>query len=330
MKAAEFRPRRGLRSPHVQSVLASGGLRRWLHRDRHAELIHHAAPVDVDAGDGVRLRGALTRQRQRPDARGLIVLLHGWEGSIDSTYMLHTGAELLRRGFDVFRLNFRDHGDTHGLNRELFHSCRIEEVVRAVREVVHQHPAPLHGLAGFSLGGNFTLRVALKSRAAGFDLGHAVAVCPVINPRHGLDAIESAPWFYERYFVRKWRASLKRKQALFPDAFDFSRWRADASLRELTRELVAAHTPFPSIDDYLDGYSIAGDRLQPLDVPTTIVTAKDDPIIPVADFLALKLSSTTELDIAPYGGHCGFIHDWRLKSVIEHYIADRFERAAPV
>ena len=37
------------------------------------------------------------------------------------------------RGFDVVRLNLRDHGETHHLNRDLFHSCRLPEVVGAVR-----------------------------------------------------------------------------------------------------------------------------------------------------------------------------------------------------
>ena len=35
------------------------------------------------------------------------------------------------QGFDVFRLNLRDHGTSHHLNPELFHSNRISEVVGA-------------------------------------------------------------------------------------------------------------------------------------------------------------------------------------------------------
>ena len=34
--------------------------------------------------------------------------------------------------YDVARLNLRDHGDSHHLNDEIFHSCRIAEVVGAV------------------------------------------------------------------------------------------------------------------------------------------------------------------------------------------------------
>ena len=63
-------------------------------------------------------------------------------------------------GFEVVRLNLRDHGATHHLNRDLFHSCRLPEVVGAVRTLAQQFRGPAHGARGFSLGGNFMLRVA--------------------------------------------------------------------------------------------------------------------------------------------------------------------------
>jgi len=55
------------------------------------------------------------------------ILLHGWEGSAEATYVLSLGSLLLSHGFDVVRLNLRDHGATHHLNREIFHSCRLPE-----------------------------------------------------------------------------------------------------------------------------------------------------------------------------------------------------------
>ena len=68
-------------------------------------------------------------------------------------------------GFEVVRLNLRDHGATHHLNRELFHSCRLPEVVGAVRALALRFPGMPLVLAGFSLGGNFMLRVAAHREA---------------------------------------------------------------------------------------------------------------------------------------------------------------------
>jgi predicted alpha/beta-fold hydrolase len=324
----EFRPRGWLRNPHIQSVLASSGMRRLLFRRRRGALEDRAEEHILDCGNGVRLQGFRTRQTVRAQPRALAVLLHGWEGSVQSSYILHTGSRLLGEGCDVFRLNFRDHGDTHHLNRDLFHSCRIDEVVGAVAAVARRFPERPLIIGGYSLGGNFALRVALRAPAAGIPLAWVFAVCPVISPHAGLASIESAPWFYETYFLRKWRRSLQRKQTHFPDRELFSRAELRGSLRALTRDLVLRHTDFGSLDNYLDGYSIAGDRLAALTIPATILTAADDPVIPVANFRELSLAADTELTIVPHGGHCGFIRDFSLRSWAEDFLVDRLNRFA--
>ena len=330
MNGSDFKPPRLLQNPHVQSVLASSGVRRFVALRRGNEIETRAVEHILDCGEGIRLQGFHTAQRVRAQALGLVVLLHGWEGSARSNYVLSTGARLLREGFDVFRLNFRDHGETHHLNREIFHSCRIDEVVNAVGEIVSRFPSRALAIAGFSLGGNFALRVALRAPAAGIALAYALAVCPVISPASGLFGIENAPRFYERYFRYKWMRSLRAKQALFPDTELFSREELEDNLRGLTRSLVLRHTSFGSLENYLNGYSIEGDRLATLRVPATILTAADDPVIPIEDFRKLKLPPNVELDIAVHGGHCAFIRDFSLRSFTEDYIAERMLARAVV
>ncbi len=327
--ASHFRPSALLRNRHVQSVLASSRLRRLVARRNRQRLETPAIEHILDCGDNVRLQGFHTPQSALPQARGLVVMLHGWEGSVQSSYLLHTGARLLGEGFDIFRLHLRDHGDTHHLNEDLFHSCRIAEVVGAVKAVAGLFPDRKICVAGYSLGGNFALRVALRAPAAGIELQHVVAVCPVISPAAGLSAIESAPWFYQRYFMIKWADSLRRKQALYPKRFGFSEVELKTSLRGLTQALVERFTDLGSLDNYLDGYSVAGERLAALQVPVSILTSVDDPIIPVDDFHRLSLPAHSRLDIAPYGGHCGFIFDLSLRSFSEDYVAARLLEACP-
>lgn len=320
---ASFQPPSLLRNRHVQSVLASSRLRKFAARRAAARLEGGAEELILDCGQGVRLQGFLTRQTSLPQARALVVVLHGWEGRVDSNYVLHTGARLLDAGFDVFRLHFRDHGDTHALNPGLFHSCLIDEVVGGIADLARRVPHRSLCVAGYSLGGNFALRVALRAPDAGIDLSHAAAVCPLINPHSGLTAIESAPWFYEQYFMLKWGRSLRRKQALYPEQFDFNWRELHAGVRGLTRTLVERHTDFGTLDAYLDGYSIADHRLAGLKVPVSILTAADDPIIPVEDFHALQLPPNAHLRIADFGGHCGFIQDFRLTGFAEGWIVSR-------
>ncbi len=323
-----FKRRGALANPHVQSLLASSALRRAAVRMRFPGLHEASSEHILDCGDGVRLQGFLSVQSVQASARGLVVLFHGWEGSAQSSYMMVSAGRLLAAGFDVFRLHFRDHGDSHHLNEGLFHSCRIDEVVGAVRAVQTKFEPRRLLLAGFSLGGNFVLRVALRAPANGLNIAYAFAVCPPIDPAGSLTQIETAPWVYERYFITKWSDSLRRKQALFPHRYDFSEWLKKPTLRDLTARLVEEFTDYGKLERYLDGYSIVGDRLAALTVPASIITAEDDPVIPVADYRELQLPNHTELVLAEHGGHCGFIEDWRLKSWVEDVLVARLIRAA--
>lgn len=327
MDPRNYRPPRWLRNPHVQSVLSSSGLRRLLARKRRQLVESTAESHLLECSDGVLLQGFLTRQTTQAQSSGLVVLLHGWEGSARSNYVLHTAARLLQSGFDVFRLNFRDHGDTHHLNPDLFSSNKLGEVVDAVSEVARRFEPSWMGVVGYSLGGNFALRVGLQSRSAHLPLQHVIAICPVVSPPAGLQAIEDSPWFYEYYFMRKWTQSLRRKQVLYPDRFRFSKDEFNSGIRELTRVLVERHTPLQSLEAYLDSYSIAADRLASMPINAHILTAADDPVIPLADFLALQLPPRVTLDVAEHGGHCGFLDGWHLRGFAEEYVAQRLLQA---
>ena len=216
-----------------------------------------------------------------------VVLNHGWEGSAESLYVLSLAQRLFEQGFDVVRLNLRDHGETHQLNRDLFHSCRLPEVVGAVHSLQQLFPHRPLQLVGFSLGGNFMLRVAAQARVANLELARVVAVSPVLDPVATLNALQKSIPGYEAYFVRKWTRSLVKKQAAWPEAYDFRELKRQRDLKNMTAELVRRHTEFASLEDYLNGYAITGARLADLKVPSSIITSLDDPIIPAAGLLEL-------------------------------------------
>ncbi len=324
--ATPFAPSWPFTDPHLQSVLASSSLRRWSTRRRYPDLISVAQPVLLNCGDDVRLLGFHSPQVKLPESRGLVVLIHGWEGCADSSYLLATGGRLLDAGFDVFRLQLRDHGDTHHLNEELFHSCRLPEVLGAMDDIARRFPTRPLLVGGFSLGGNFALRVGLHGPSRGLPLAGVVAVCPPINPKHSMEAIEKAPFVYERYFIRKWTRSLRRKQALFPQRYSFDSWLHKPTLRSLTDQLVSEYTEYEHMDRYLDGYSVEGDRLSKMSVPTTILAAHDDPVVPIADFHELQLSDSTEVELTAHGGHCGYLLGPSMRSWAEERFLQQVER----
>jgi uncharacterized protein len=315
--ADDFSPPGWLRSAHFQSILPSLDFRRASVARRAAPLVAASSELLLDCGDGIRLQGfhAANGERGR-----VAVLLHGWEGSSDSMYILTLSQLLFENGFEIVRLNLRDHGATHHLNRELFHSCRLPEVVGAVRAIQQRLPGKRLNLVGFSLGGNFMLRVAAQAEAAGLDIAHAIAVSPVLDPNDTLDALENGFAAYNWYFVRKWSRSLLKKQAAWPGEYDFAELVRLSNLRRMTAELVLKFTEYPSLADYLNGYAITGTRLAKLAVPSTLITAADDPIIPVRGLERVAKPATLDITVTKRGGHSGFFENLTGPSWVERRI----------
>lgn len=322
--AARFAPSGWLANAHFQSIVPSLGLRRPFVAGRARQMLAVADTRIVDCGDGVRLLGHYSGQEAagKPPARDLAILLHGWEGSADSLYMLSLGSHLFTLGCDVFRLNFRDHGPSHHLNEDIFHSCRLDEVIGAVRSIQRSMPDKRITIAGFSLGGNFALRVAAQAPQAGIELERAAAVCPVLRPHSTMQVLESGWFVYQQYFINKWKRSLRRKQQCFPRRYDFRQILAQNTIRRMTELLVHNYSEFADLDAYLNGYAITGDALAHLQVPSHLLISLDDPIIPAHDLQSLARSPHLHVTSIPNGGHCGFIDSFNGASWADRQIAN--------
>jgi len=330
-----YQPAGVLRNGHLQTVLGSVWPVAWLTRRRAARLREAARELLLDCGDDVRLqaywsraagaRGAAIGATGVAGVRRVAVLLHGWEGSAEATYVLSLGSLLLAHGFDVVRLNLRDHGATHHLNREIFHSCRLPEVVGAMRALAVRFAGARLYLAGFSLGGNFMLRVAADAHAPAAIAG-AVAVSPVLDPEVTLAALERGPGIYQRSFLTRWSRSLRIKQSAWPGVHDFAPTLRLKALRSMTADLVARYTDFPSLAAYLSGYAVTGDRLAGLRVPASVLLADDDPIVPAADVKRLAPSPQLRVVRSRYGGHCGFADSVARPSIADRFVLQEFER----
>jgi hypothetical protein len=314
-----FQPPWWLRPATVQTVLAS-----FRPGAKAPDAVTAAARAHIiTTAEGVRMLGLLSIH---PAKRGLVILLHGWEGSADSTYVRTAARTLYAAGWDIFRLNFRDHGPTHHLNPGIFLAVYLDEVFDAVAQVASGYPGRPVFLAGFSLGGNFGLRVA--SCCAGrpiANLVRVVAISPVIDPYRATPRIDANPWILW-YFRKKWRRSLALKQRLFPDRYDFSDLAADLNLMQMTERLIPYHSPYPTARDYFNGYAVTASIWRRIKVPTTVITSADDPIIPVAHLLELPDNPAVQRLVQRWGGHNGFVNADLTTTWTDAWMARRFEK----
>ncbi len=313
-----FNPPVWARNCHVQSLLATIKFRRPLLLKQSKALLNTNKEMILDAGDGVQLQSFYSKHPQ--SKKSLAILIHGWEGSHESLYLLSAANRLYKEGHSVLRLNLRDHGTSHHLNEEIFHSNRLQEVINAVK-TAQQLIAPKETvLIGFSLGGNFATRIANWATTNGIALKQTIAICPAINPIDILHKLETGLSFYHNYFIRKWKRSLRKKQFHFPESYNFDNVYPMKSMRQMTEYLLQLFGDYPTPDDYFNGYALSGDYLKNLDTPVTILMSKDDPVIGYQDTFSLAQTNNLKIHASQYGGHCGFIKNSRLQSWVDDFI----------
>lgn len=296
-----FKPSFFFRNRHFQSIMASSRLR--LHRNNL--MAKNSREIIIKTSDGSRLLSFLS---QHPAGKGLIILLHGWEGSSSSAYLLSTGDYFYNLGFSVCRLNLRDHGDSHHLNEGLFHGALLEETFEAVNYLSSLSERKPVYLIGFSLGGNFSLRIAmLHSRRPIVNLKHVFAISPPLNPYNSTLAIDQGFSLYRKYFLLKWKRSLIKKQRLFPDKYDFSKMLKSKTCIELTEKIMPYHPNMSNYRDYFHLYTLTNDSFKNLNIPVRIFIAEDDPVIPHEEYRHIQENEFLKLSRQKYGGHCGFM-----------------------
>lgn len=323
-----YRPHPLLRNGNVQTILS-----RRIPPD--ARLVTKGEQmVLLDAGRdytgfdpdrSVRLLGVYTPGRFGPDGagapRGLAMLLHGWEGDSHSAYNLSMGSALLRAGYDVLRLNMRDHGPTHHLNKGLFYATLIQEVHAAAQQVGHWAGSRPFFLIGASLGGNFVVRMALRhARDPIPNLRRAIAVNPALNPRRTCTLLDQHA-FLRPYFRNCWLRSLRKKQLLFPELYDFAGLESLPAIRQMSDWLIKQSDRYNNVDEYLDAYRVRPSDIADLSVPLSILTADNDPIIPTDDIAALPSHPLLQVYVLQYGGHVGYNDLFPLHSRLPELVA---------
>ena len=309
-----FRPHPLLLSGHLQTIASV----RVTYR---AELptVQHA--IDLPDGDALMLH-----EDRPPDwvpGQSSVLLVHGLCGCHAAAYMVRLADRFFRAGVRVFRMDLRGCGAGAALSSGLNHAGRSDDLMTAMGWIANRTGSGPLGVAAISLGGNQLLRglgrvgMGADPKPYWFDRLHrAMAVAPPIDLlRCAVNLQRWVLWPYNRYFVRMLlaRAPLRvRERQEFQTAIREMRPR---TLRELDERITAPLSGFRDAADYYH-QSASASVLDQNPIPTLILAAADDPIVPVGCFTdrVNDLPPTTKLMIVPRGGHVGFIERAQGKS----------------
>lgn len=318
MSSIQFTPPVFLKNKHLQTIYGSKK------KPTIGKMLQNEKPfkLDVITHEPVSLTGRYSAQTES-DSKGVVILLHGWLGCVDSSYMLARGEALFRSGYDVVRLNMRDHGDSLGLNDGLFHACLLEEVYLAIQQIAANFPEKSIHLIGFSLGGSFALRIGWRNDQNDNripNLKQIIAICPSVEPEAVFSSIDSS-MIYRTYFTYKLRKSLLKKQQLYAKLYDFSKIIKLKSCTAITEALIHNYMDFKDINDYFSEYRFDEQKLKTIQTPVHILVAEDDPVIPVQDIQKLEgINPNMTLLTTRHGGHVGYVNDLKGQSWLDVYL----------
>jgi predicted alpha/beta-fold hydrolase len=298
----EFVPPTLLRNAHLMTIACAFWPRRY-------PALASTSPREFEVEVGSRIRAECHWQLE-PRRHPTLVLVHGLEGSSGSGYVLSAADQALRQGFNVLRLNQRNCGGTEHLTPTLYNSGLSGDVRAVVLELIERDGLAEVFAAGFSMGGNLVLKMAGEmGSGAPPELRAVAAVSPAIDLAACADAVgETRNFLYERHFVRSLKQRMRQKARLFPERYPLDGLDRVRSVREFDEVITARFCGFRDADDYYTRSS-ARRVLAAISVPTLILAAQDDPMVPFVSFSDPAIAANPHITLVGprYGGHCGFL-----------------------
>jgi predicted alpha/beta-fold hydrolase len=300
-------------------VVVSDFVAPWWARNRHVQTIFprflQKRPTltyrreDFSLPDGDKVN--LVWVGDPDNAKALVVMFHGLEGSIESHYCRDTAAFLKRQGYAVVLMHFRGCGGKPNLLARAYHSGETEDAWTLLSWLEQKYPEQTKLAIGFSLGANMLLKL-LGERPDQRIIQGAIAVSAPLLLSECADSIN-------RGFARRYQAyllkSMLKNLALKMRYIDYrglinitsKQLSAVKTFRDFDQNITAPLHGFKDADDYYQRCS-ALPFLSKIKTPTLIIQAKDDPfmnakVVPTAE----QLSEKVQVEVSEQGGHCGFV-----------------------
>jgi uncharacterized protein len=258
--------------------------------------------------------------------RGQILFLHGLEGSANAGYILSFAQEALRRGFAVHRKNLRTCGGTEDLCRTMYHSGLTGDTELILRHLCANGWGRVF-VVGFSLGGNVALKLAGELGQTDLLAG----VCAVSTPIDLAVCVRSLDRrgniLYARRFLKRLCERVQRKSKLTPDLYDPSGLASVKTIWEFDDRFTAPLFGFGSAEHYYRTQS-AQRFLDAIRVPTLVIAAKDDPLVPFKMYEHAAFQDNPALTLLPveHGGHLGFLSRRRPRFWLDEVALDWIEK----
>ncbi len=258
----------------------------------------------------------------------IAILIHGFCGSHESASMRRTSDKFCGDGIRTIRVDMRGFGSSALISRSHSHAGSSRDIEDVVRFVHQQSPESSISLLGFSLGGNVLLKTLGEWGASPPRcVDSAFAVSPPIDLVHSsANLTRGGNRLVDRFFMRQLSQLLFYRRRHVEGLVDPGLNPIPNRLIHFDDQFVAPVLGLRGAREYYETCS-AGPLMDKINVPTIVLAAVDDPIVPYAMYSQFAMSPSVELVSTQHGGHLGFFGrhpgdpdpywlDWRLSQWI--------------
>ncbi len=266
-------------------------------------------------------------QHPEGEPRGELILVHGLEGSSEAGYARSMAFAALEAGYVTHRMNLRSCGGTESLALSNYHSGQTSDVLYVLRERKRESGLPLF-LTGFSLGGNVSLKLAGELGESGPEL--LAGVCAVSTPidlascAQALGKVQN--YVYKQRFLSRLMEKIRTRHAQAPEIYTLEHLPKVRTIFDFDDYYTARLFGFGTAGNYYSTQS-SNQFLERIRVPTLVVAAKDDPLVPfeVYNHPAFEENPHLRLVAVEHGGHIGFIARRRPRFWLDGLVMDWLE-----
>jgi len=308
----EFRPAWWLRGGHPQTLWAA--LSRWRCKVRTRKEI-----LELDDGDFLDLRWV------GGDSGPIVIIVHGLQGSVASAYVRGMLRAVETRGWRGVLVHFRGCGDQPNRLPISYHSGFTRDLDWLVGHLRQGESAVPIAVIGYSLGGNVVLKwLAGRGDAAGVRAAAAISV-PFDLAAAAERISQGASRIYQHHLLTSLRRRVRQKLNENPGILQLNQNEL-AKLRtfyDFDDRVTAPLHGFSGADDYYTRSS-SGPLLHNITVPTLIIHAKNDPLIPDTSIPKPEaLPAAVTMKLTNDGGHLGFVGGkwpWQPQYWLEQFV----------
>ncbi|RYY17948.1 MAG: alpha/beta fold hydrolase [Cytophagaceae bacterium] len=293
-----YRPAAYLLNGHLQTIVPST-LRRV------PDLRYRRERLELPDGDFVNLDWALAGPAP---GRCLGIISHGLEGDSNRPYVRGMARAFVRAGLDALAWNYRGCGGEPNRLPRAYHLGDTADLAAVVQHAIGAGYEEIF-LTGFSAGGNVTLKY----------LGEAPGQVPPQVKRAAVFSVptdlkagsENISRWQNRVYLYRFMNSLRRKMrdkaAQLPGHFDLTGLDELRDFPQFDDRYTAPMHGFASANAYYE-HAASGRYLGGIRIPTLLVNALNDPLLPPSCFPRREAAASPYLylETPAAGGHVGF------------------------